>query len=259
MEVIFLGTGTSQGVPMIAHDSAGCDLSNPKNWRTRSSIHVVMDGHHLQVDASPEFRLQCIRNQIEWIDDFILTHPHADHIMGMDDLRRFCDRLGGVALPVYSTPLGLKRIADIFPYAIGSAPASKGYAAFNLNEMPPVLETPGGTIAHVLLPHGGLQTLGLVFEEKSSGKRFAYFNDCKSVPADARALAAGVDVVVLDGLRPEEHPTHMSTPEAMQVAVEMGAPASYLTHFTYYIDHDTWSAKMPENVLLAYDGLRLTL
>ncbi|WP_309386885.1 MBL fold metallo-hydrolase [Cerasicoccus frondis] len=259
MEVIFLGTGTSQGVPMIAHDSEGCDLTNPKNWRTRSSIHVVMDGYHVQVDAAPEFRLQCIRNQIEWIDTFILTHPHADHVQGMDDLRRFCDLLGGVALPVYSTTIGLARIKQIYPYAIGETPASKGYAAFRLDEMPSVLETPGGTVSSTLLPHGGLQSLGLVFEEKSSGKKFAYYNDCREVPPAARELAAGADLVVLDGLRPKEHPTHMSTPQAMQVAVEMGAPQSYLTHFTFHIDHETWAAKMPERVDLAYDGLRVTL
>ncbi|WP_269540879.1 MBL fold metallo-hydrolase [Cerasicoccus fimbriatus] len=244
---------------MIAHDSEGCDLANPKNWRTRSSIHVVMDGYHVQVDAAPEFRLQCIRNQIEWIDTFILTHPHADHIQGMDDLRRFCDMHGGVALPVYSTELGLARIKQIYPYAIGERPASTGYAAFRLAEMPGVLETPGGTVSSTLLPHGGLMSLGLVFEEKSSGRKLAYFNDCSEVPPAARELAAGADVVVLDGLRPKEHPTHMSTPKAMQTAVEMGAPQSYLTHFTFHIDHETWSAKMPEKVALAYDGLRLSL
>jgi len=259
MEVIFLGSGTSQGVPMIAHDSAGCDLADPRNWRTRSSIHVVMDGHHVQIDAAPEFRLQCIRHQIEWIDTFILTHPHADHIMGMDDLRRFCDLLGGEALPVYSTAVGLARIGQIFPYAIGERPASKGYAAFRLHEMPETLETPGGWVHRALLPHGPMTTLGLVFEEKSSGKKFAYFNDCKEVPPEARGLAEGAEVVVLDGLRPREHPTHMSTPEAIQTALEMGAPASYLTHFTFHIDHATWAEQLPEGVFLAYDGLRLTL
>ena len=91
MEIIFMGTGTSQGVPMIAHDPEKLDLQNPKNWRSRSSIHVVMDGCHIQVDAAQEFRLQCIQNNIQQIDYFVLTHGHADHILGMDDLRRFCD------------------------------------------------------------------------------------------------------------------------------------------------------------------------
>ena len=139
MELIFLGTGTSQGVPMIAHPDGGCDLSNPKNWRTRSSIHVEMGGHHIQVDAAPEFRMQCIQNQIDRVDTFILTHSHADHIMGMDDLRRFCDLKGGVALPVYSSEDGVRRIREIFPYAIMERPRVSGYPAFKLESMPATL------------------------------------------------------------------------------------------------------------------------
>lgn len=244
---------------MIAHDSAGCDLSNPKNWRTRSSIHVQMGGHHVQVDAAPEFRLQCLKNQIEWVDTFVLTHPHADHVLGMDDLRRFCDLHGHQALPVYSTAVGIARIGQIFPYAIGDQPHRKGYPAFKLQEMPDVLEVPGGTIRSAHLPHGSMTTLGLVFEEKESGKKIAYFSDCKEVPPVAREIAEGADVVVLDGLRPEPHPTHMSIYEAIETAQEMGAPTTYLTHFTFHIDHDSWSRKLPERIHLAYDGLRLEL
>ena len=122
MEILFLGTGTSQGVPMIAHPKGGCDLNNPLNWRTRTSIHVEMGGHHIQVDAAPEFRMQCIQNEVTQIDTFILTHSHADHILGMDDLRRFCDLNGGTALPVYSSAEGLQRIREIFPYAILDKP-----------------------------------------------------------------------------------------------------------------------------------------
>jgi len=200
---------------MIAHDSQGCDLSNPRNWRTRSSIHVVLGGHHIQVDASPEFRLQCLRNQIDWVDTFILTHPHADHVMGMDDLRRFCDLHGYRPLPVFSTADGIARIGQIFPYAVDHERHQKAYPVFELHEMPKVLETPGGTVASFLLPHGRIQTLGLVFVENQTGAKLAYFCDCKAVPAGARALAEGSQVVVLDGLRPEPHPTHMSLGEAI--------------------------------------------
>src|SRR5512133_285878 len=118
MEVIFLGTGTSQGVPMIACDCAVCTSTDPRNRRTRASIHVVMDGFHVQVDASPEFRLQCLREGVARLDLFILTHGHADHVAGMDDLRRFCDLLGGLALPVYTTQEGMGRVAAMFPYAM---------------------------------------------------------------------------------------------------------------------------------------------
>ncbi len=259
MKVIFLGTGTSQGVPMIACGCAVCTSADPRNHRTRASIHVEMDGLHVQVDATPEFRLQCLREKVEKLDLFILTHGHADHITGMDDLRRFCDLIGGNALTVYTTDEGMARVLAIFPYAIAERPVSRGYAAFKLDCMPAALELSQGTIRSTLLPHGGVNTLGLVFEEKSSGKRFVYYNDCKRVPREAVELARGAEVVVLDGLRPEPHPTHMNIDEACAAAAEIGAPTTYLTHLTHAIDHDTWSRRLPAGVHLAYDGLRLRL
>lgn len=254
-----MGTGTSQGVPMIACNCAVCRSTDPRNHRTRSCIHVVMDGLHIQVDAAPEFRLQCLRERIERIDFFILTHGHADHIAGMDDLRRFCDLLGGTALTVYTTEEGMSRTRSVFPYAIADRPISKGYAAFNVVAMPPVLELPQGTIRSTLLPHGGINTLGLVFEERSTGKKFVYYNDCKRVPQEAVALAQGAEVVVLDALRPDLHPSHMNMAEACAAAAEIGSPRTYLTHTTHGVDYTEWSAKLPAGVQLAYDGLRLTL
>jgi phosphoribosyl 1,2-cyclic phosphate phosphodiesterase len=259
MEVIFLGTGTSQGVPMIACDCAVCTSTDPRDKRYRASIHVVMDGLHIQVDAAPEFRLQCLREKIDWIDLFILTHGHADHISGMDDLRRYCDLLGGVALPVYTTDEGMARVLAMFPYAIAERPVSKGYAAFKLIDMPKCLELPQGTIESTLLPHGGVNTLGLTFTEKSSGKKFTYYTDCKRVPREAVEQAKGSDIVVLDGLRPQEHPTHMNIEEAIAAAAEIGAPQTFLTHITHLTGHAEGEATFPVGVNYAYDGLRLTL
>ncbi|MGF1483985.1 MAG: MBL fold metallo-hydrolase [Opitutales bacterium] len=260
MEVIFLGTGTSQGVPIIAHpEDIGPDLANPKNWRTRSSIHVVMGGHHIQVDAGPEFRLQCIHNDIRQVDTFILTHGHADHILGMDDLRRFNDLREGRALPVYSTAHGIERVRTIFPYAIGERPVVRGYAAFLPQVMPEVLELPGGVVRAFLLPHGRIETLGLVFEEAGTGKRFAYFNDCKDVVPEARECARGVEAVALDALRFREHGSHMSIEEALAVAKDLQPAQSYFTHMTFEIDFDAFSPQLPAYVSLAYDGLRLQL
>lgn len=259
MEVIFLGTGTSQGVPMIACDCAVCTSEDPRNRRTRCSIHVVMDGLHVQVDAAPEFRLQCRRENVRWIDLFILTHGHADHIVGMDDLRRFCDLLGGAALPVYSTDEGMSRVLAIYPYTIMERPIVKGYPAFRLEEMPARLELEQGTIESTLLPHGGINTLGLVFTERSSGRKFVYYTDCARLPEEAQRLARGADVVVLDGLRPEPHPSHMSIDQAVAAAQGLGAPRSYLTHITHLTDHAEWCAKLPAGITFAYDGLRLVL
>ncbi len=259
MDVIFLGTGTSQGVPMIACDCAVCTSPDPRDARTRTSIHVIMDGLCVQVDAAPELRLQCLREKINWIDLFILTHGHADHIAGMDDLRRYCDLLGGVAMPVYSTEEGMSRVLAMFPYAIAERPIAKGYVAFKLQSMPDRLELPQGSIESTLLPHGGVNTLGLVFTEKSSGKKFTYYTDCKRVPREGVALAKGSDVVVLDGLRPDVHPSHMSVGEALAVAAEIGAPQTFLTHITHFMGHAEWEQKLPAGVKFAHDGLRLGL
>ncbi len=259
MEVIFLGTGTSQGVPMIACDCEVCTSADPRNKRTRASIHVVMDGLHVQVDAAPELRLQCVRENIRHADLFILTHGHADHIVGMDDLRRFCDLLGGTALTVYSTDEGMGRVLSIYPYAMSEKPISKGYAAFKLVEMPAVLDLPQGTIQSTLLPHGGVNTLGLIFTERSTGAKFVYYTDCKRVPREAVELARGAAAVVLDGLRPLEHHSHMNIAEAVAAAQEIGAPQTWLTHLTHLTDHAELAASLPSGIAPAYDGLRLKL
>ncbi len=259
MEIVFLGTGTSQGVPMIACDCAVCTSRDPRNHRTRTSVHVVMDGLHVQVDAAPEFRLQCLRENIRQIDFFILTHGHADHVVGMDDLRRFCDLLGGNALTVYTTATGMERIKSVFPYTVAERPVSIGYAAFNLLAMPAVLELPQGTIQSVVLPHGSVETLGLVFTERSSGKKFVYYTDCKTVPSEAVELARGADAVVLDGLRPRPHPSHMSIDEAVAVAKEIDAPRTLLIHLTHLNDHAELAAALPAKIEPAYDGLRVKL
>lgn len=259
MEIIFLGTGTSQGVPMIGCDCEVCRSTDPRDRRTRTSVHVVMDGFHIQVDAGQEFRLQCIAHEISRVDLVLLTHGHADHLLGMDDLRRFCDLRGGDNLPVYSTPEGLKRIASVYPYAILDRPLVRGYPAFRLSEMSSVLETPGGVIRSILLPHGPVQVLGLIFEERSSGRKFTYYTDCKEVGPEARDLARGSDLVVLDALRPEPHPSHMNIEEAIETALDIGAPRTCFTHLTHTVKYNVYEKSLPPNIALAYDGLRVVL
>ncbi|MEX0325216.1 MAG: MBL fold metallo-hydrolase [Puniceicoccaceae bacterium] len=245
---------------MIAHDPGdSCDLTDKRNWRSRTSVHVKMGDQSLQVDAAPEFRLQCIENEIDAIDLFFLTHGHADHIMGMDDLRRFIDLRGGAALPVYSNEEGLQRVANIFPYAIRPKPEFKGYPAFDLHPMPQVLELPSGTVACTPLPHGRMEVMGLVFTEKESGRKLAYYTDCKRLTPKAKELAADADLVVLDALRPMPHPTHMTLHEAIETALELAAPQTYFTHMTYMIDHARDSRKLPEGMAFAYDGLKVSV
>ncbi len=261
MEITFLGTGTSHGVPMIGCDCEVCSSVNPHNRRGRTSIHVKVGGYGVQVDAAPEFRLQCIENGINRIDWVVLTHGHADHIAGMDDLRRFVDFRGGEALPVYGFSETLDRLKQMYPYAVRDRPEFRGYPAFVPHTVRPRerLEFPWGTLHTTVLPHGQFDVMGLVFSEKASGKKFTYFTDCKTVEESQRSLASGSEIVVLDGLRHDPHPTHMTIGKAIEVAAAIGAPQTFLIHMTHHVEHDRVDAALPNGVNLAYDGLRIVL
>ena len=244
---------------MIGCSCAVCTSPDPRNRRTRASVHVVMDGLHVQVDAAPEFRLQCLKEGVDRLDLFVLTHGHADHLAGMDDLRRFCDLRGGEAVTVYSTQEGMERISSMYPYAIRDRAEIRGYPAFRLSAMPAELELPQGTIRSTLLPHGDVETLGLVFTEGSSGKKFAYYTDCKRLTEEAAALARGADAAILDGLRPNPHPSHMSIDEAIEAGRQLGVGRIWLTHLTHLTDHAGLESTLPRRFGLAYDGLKIVL
>lgn len=254
----FLGTGTSQGVPMIGGGQETLNRANPKNWRTRCSAHLEIGGLHIQIDAGPEFRMQCLQNNVNWIDYFLLTHGHADHVLGMDDLRRFCDMRADKKVPVFASDEGMQRIKNIFPYALLDQPTHVGYPCFDLKEMPECLELENGLKIHsVKLPHGAIETLGFVFEFE--GKRLAYYSDCKSLTKRARELAKDADALVIDGLRPNVHPTHLSIFGAMKYAEDLNVKRAYFTHTTWQIDYDEWSQKLPPNYFIAYDGLQIEI
>ena len=260
MELILLGTGTSQGVPLLGHPNDGLDLSEPKNWRNRSCAHLVCDGAHIQIDAGPEFRLACMKFGVPAVDYFFLTHGHSDHILGMDDLRRFCDLRNGKAIPVWTTPEGKERVEAIFPYGIRPQ-STQGYIALLPELAPEVMTLPCGTLVRTtILPHGPkFVSLGMVFTEKKSGARIAYYTDCSDVPADAIALARDVDVLVIDALHNLPHPTHLNIEKALDVARKTRAKRTVFTHMTFRVDYVRDSATLPPGVELGYDGMRIVL
>tara|TARA_Y100000588_G_scaffold387577_1_gene485659 strand:- start:12450 stop:13250 length:801 start_codon:yes stop_codon:yes gene_type:complete len=261
MEIVFMGTGTSHGVPMIGCNCEICSSDNPRNHRTRTSVHVRIGEYAVQVDVAPEFRLQCLANRISKIDSVILTHAHADHMAGMDDLRCFVDFRDGKGVPVFGFDEVLERLHSMYPYAVRDKPEFRGYPAFipHRVERNQILEFPWGTLQTTVLPHGRFEVMGLVFSEAQTGKRLTYYTDCKRVGKEQRDLARGSDVVVLDGLRPTQHPTHMSIPEAVEVASSIDAPQTYFIHMTHLVDHDEVDRALPDRINLAYDGLRIQI
>lgn len=260
MEIVLLGTGTSQGVPLLGHPNDGLDLSEPKNWRNRSCAHLVSDDAHIQIDAGPEFRLACIKFGVPAVDYFFLTHGHSDHILGMDDLRRFCDLRGGKAIPVWTTQEGKERIEAIFPYGIRPQSAH-GYIALLPEIAPSEMTLPCGTrVQTTILPHGSrFVSLGMVFTEKKTGARIAYYTDCSDVPAEAIALARDADVLVIDALHRPPHPTHLNFEKALNAAEKIRAKKTVFTHMTFRIDYARDSATLPHGVVLGYDGMRISV
>ena len=234
---------------MIACDCPVCRSPDPRDHRTRTSALFEYDGHAILVDTSPELRLQCVARNVRRVDAVLYTHAHADHIVGLDDVRRFND-LAGRVLDVYADADTLRRITTMFAYAFRDDP---DYPSAKPNLRPVEITGPfdllGRRVTPIPYSHGPATVLGYRIDN------IAYCPDCSGIPDSSRPLLADLDLLVLDALRRRPHPTHFNLAQAVEEAQRIGAKRTYFTHIAHELLHAATNAELPPGVELAYDGL----
>ena len=249
---VLLGSGTSHGVPMLGATYPPEYLANPKNHRNRACLFLEGPTGNLLVDCPPEMRLMCTGAGITRFDAVLITHTHADHVMGMDDLRSIC-MLTGRPVPVYTLPAYQDDIRRIFPYAFKEMPPGVFVPRFDMRDVPDRLEIGGLTVQTFLVDHGPSKVIGLRVN------RLAYITDVSHIPPAARALLDDLEVLIVDAVRREPHPNHFHLSRAIEVAQEIGAHQTYFTHLSADYDHDVTNRELPDRIALAFDGLRIPL
>jgi phosphoribosyl 1,2-cyclic phosphate phosphodiesterase len=254
LRLTFLGTGTSQGVPMIRCACAVCRSTDPRDNRTRASIYLETPEGSYVVDTGTDFRTQCLRENIWQVDAAIMTHAHTDHVMGFDDLRRFAAPRAG-RMSVYASAETMADLERVFEFAFKTVSPWPGY----LKPEPHIISGPfslGETaITPLPVPHGNSETYSYLFVRQGV-KLLAYLSDCSAVPDEIAHQIAGVQLLVIDALREKPHPTHLSIGQALAVAQRVQPARTLFTHICHELPQSAES-QLPPNVGLAYDGLKV--
>jgi phosphoribosyl 1,2-cyclic phosphate phosphodiesterase len=256
LTITFLGTGTSQGVPMIGCDCRVCTSEDPRDRRMRSSIYVQTPESSWVVDTGPDFRAQCLRHGVRHLDAVVYTHAHTDHIMGFDDLRPFCP--SGRALPVYASSDTMGHLRRIFEFAFNGQNRFPGYIHPEPYEVDGPFRLGGTELTPLPVPHGRTTVYGYLLTR--NGERLAaYLSDCKEVPAPIVEQIRGVQHLIVDALRQKPHPTHMSIDEALTVVSKVQPGKAWFTHLCHDLLHAELEPALPAGVQVAYDGLKLEI
>lgn len=252
MRVTFLGTGTSTGVPVIGCTCTTCQSTDPKDKRTRPSIYLQFDGGaSVLIDASPDLRSQALRYGVDRVDLILLTHSHADHVLGLDDVRIFNFRQRA-SIPCQGDKRTLRDVRRMFAYVFDPrTPKGGGLPQLSLCEVGGPFSFEHRTFVPVPVWHGTLPILGY-----RVGK-FAYLTDCNEIPESSFAQLDRLDVLVLDALRHRHHSTHFNIGQAVEAANRIGARRTYFTHMTHDLPHAATCGELPAAMMLAHDGLVL--
>jgi len=253
LSITFLGTGTSQGIPMIANNHPVCLSKNIKDKRLRSSVLISWDDVTYTIDCGLDFRQQMLRENVQSLNGVFFTHEHADHIGGLDDLRPYCYKIGD--MPIYLLQRTLESLEKRFEYIFSKENRYPGAPSV----MPVVIDKDSFVVSDLkVIPiqifHGKLPIVAYRFND------FAYLTDAKFISDEEKQKLLNLDVLVVNALRIDEHPTHFNLQEALDLIAEIKPKKAYLTHISHLLGfHDIVSKDLPENVFLAYDGLKITV
>lgn len=247
---ILLGSGTSNGVPTLGIDYSAEFLANPKNHRTRPSLLVEGPTGNLLVDCAPEMRLQLLRENVGMVDAVLVTHTHADHIMGMDDLRAYCLK-SRRDMPIYTLPRYQEDIRRVFNYAFAEFPPGIEVPRFALHDLPETLAHGGLEYRFFQVWHGPIPVVAFRVNN------LAYVTDVSVIPDEAMPFVQGLDTLILDAVRYKPHPNHLHFDAAVELALRLGARRTVFTHLSHDYDHDEVNASLPAGIELGFDGMRL--
>lgn len=240
---------------MIGCDCVVCQSDDPRDNRMRPSLLVTTSEGRFVIDTGPEMRLQMLRAGVDRIDAALITHAHADHIFGLDDLRQFNFR-GAGTIPVHAEAETLDRLRSVFDYCFKETQVGGGKPRISLEPLFPLapIEVAGIEVLPVRLWHGRLPVLGFVLD-----RRFAYCTDVSAIPDESREVLTGIDGLVLGAVRTSfpRHSTHFILPEALEEFVSLSPSRGWITHLSHFFNHASVEADLPQNIRLAYDGLTL--
>jgi phosphoribosyl 1,2-cyclic phosphate phosphodiesterase len=248
-----LGSGTSMGVPTIGCDCAVCTSADPHDRRTRPSIMVQWDGHTVLIDTTPDFREQAIREGINKIDAVLYTHGHADHILGLDDVRplSFPRVTGGGKIPLFATENTAQTLRNVFRYIFEGDYKYGGLAQVELHAIDGPIEMFGARFIPLTVNHG---------DNPIEAYRFgsaAYLTDFSSIPQETMSQLEGLDILFLDALRHHPHPTHSSVEQSLKIVEQLKPRRAFFTHISHDLPHEQTNAALPNNVRLSHDGQKL--
>jgi phosphoribosyl 1,2-cyclic phosphate phosphodiesterase len=251
MRITVLGSGTSSGVPTIGCRCATCASADPRDNRLRPSVLIAYGGKNVLIDTTPDFRQQALRAHIARVDAILFTHAHADHILGLDDVRPL-NYHQKMSIPVYGNVPTLDVVRRVFRYAFDAEPTKSSVPKVDLQEIgEEPFELFGLSVIPIRLLHGDGVSLGFRFGDA------AYLTDHSAIPEDSKAKLRGLDVLFLDALRHRPHPTHSTVAQSLETVAELQPRRAFFTHICHDLPHAATEAALPPHVRLAYDGLEI--